>query len=92
MTKSEMVKEVKRANRLLTYSEITNVLETYFKLIEHAMLRGEKCQIGHICVLKPVIRSAHKARNPQTGANVDVPAKKSIKVIVTAAMRELMNK
>ena len=66
------------------YPQVTvrQVLNTTASLVAAALARGD---LGK---LKPVTRAARVARNPKTGAEVQVPAKTGVKFLATKALRE----
>ena len=50
----------------------------------HEELRnGEDILINNVGKIKPILRSARKARNPQTGEEITIREKETIKLVVS---------
>ena len=72
------------------YPQVTvrQVLNTTARLVAAALARGGDAALPELGKLKPVTRAARVARNPKTGAEVQVPAKTGVKFLATKALRE----
>ena len=91
MTKSVLIEKVSERLGSLTKKQTEIVVDTVFDSIKDALVRGEKIEIRGFGNFKPKNRKPRKARNPKTGAKVEVPEKKVLHFKVGKALREAMN-
>ncbi|OGK57473.1 DNA-binding protein [Candidatus Roizmanbacteria bacterium RIFCSPLOWO2_02_FULL_38_10] len=76
MTKADLVMQVaKKAN--LTSKAAKESVNVIFSTITEAMKRGEKVVITGFGTFVVRKRAARKGRNPQTGAEIQIPATKT---------------
>jgi DNA-binding protein HU-beta len=76
MTKAELVAQVaKKAG--LTARAAKDSVNTIFSSITQAMKRGEKVVVTGFGTFLVRKRAARKGRNPQTGAEIQIPATKT---------------
>lgn len=74
-----------------TKKEARATLESVFEVFEDALVEGKKVPLGDIGKLEVRERAARKGRNPQTGAELDIPASKTIAFKAGKHGRELVN-
>jgi DNA-binding protein HU-beta len=87
MTKEEFIDSVKECNSLpCIRADAIRSINAVFMAIEKALLDGEQVVISGVGTLCVVDRAARKARNPITGEEVNVPAKKTLKIKTCAGM------
>ncbi len=76
MTKADLVAQVaKKAN--LTAKAAKDSANAVFSTISDAMKRGEKVVVTGFGTFVVRRRAARKGRNPQTGAEIQIPATKT---------------
>lgn len=76
MTKADLVAQVaKKAD--LTNKAAKDAVGSVFSIISEAMKRGEKVVITGFGTFVVRKRAARKGRNPQTGAEIQIPATKT---------------
>lgn len=76
MTKAELVAQVaKKAG--LTARASKDAVNTVFSSVSQAMKRGEKVVVTGFGTFLVRRRAARKGRNPQTGAEIQIPATKT---------------
>lgn len=76
MTKADLVAQVaKKAN--LTAKAAKDAVSVVFSTIADAMKRGEKVVVTGFGTFMVRKRAARKGRNPQTGAEIQIPATKT---------------
>jgi DNA-binding protein HU-beta len=76
MTKADLVAQVaKKAN--LTAKAAKDSVNGVFSTISDAMKRGEKVVVTGFGTFVVRKRAARKGRNPQTGAEIQIPATKT---------------
>ncbi len=91
MTKSVLIEKVAQKVEGLTRSQTEIVVETVFDSIKKALMNGEKIEIRGFGNFRLKTRDARKARNPKTGASVDVPKKRVLYFKVGKALKEALN-
>ncbi len=90
MTKAELIEEVSRVSDLTKkHSEI--IVDTVFKSIVNALHGGDKIELRGFGSFRIRQRESRKGRNPKTGENVDVPAKKVPYFKPGKELKELIN-
>lgn len=75
--KAELASRV-AATLMITKAEATNAVNGVFDKLADALASGEKVQIPGLGTFIVKATAARKARNPITGAAVDVPAGKKV--------------
>jgi len=76
MTKADLIAQVaKKAN--LTAKAAKDSVNAVFSTISDAMKRGEKVVVTGFGTFVVRRRAARKGRNPQTGAEIQIPATKT---------------
>lgn len=76
MTKADLIAQVaKKAN--LTAKAAKEAVSTVFSTIADALKRGEKVVVTGFGTFMVRKRAARKGRNPQTGAEIQIPATKT---------------
>lgn len=74
MTKKEIVKQI--SDRLgLTQLKTKEIVQLTFDAIVDTLLADKRIELRNFGVFEVKLRKARKARNPRTGAKVDVPPK-----------------
>ena len=91
MTKADLIEEVSQAGKL-TRRDAEVVVETVFQSMSAALARGEKIELRGFGSFRVQARSARRARNPKTGEEVDVPARKVPRFRPGREMRDLLNR
>ena len=76
-----------RASTIITTIFITTIFET----MTEALVRGEKVELRGFGSLRIRHRKPRAARNPKTGAAVDVPPKRVLKFKVGQELRRSIN-
>ncbi len=74
VTKKEIVKSISRKTGATQLTTKAIVQETFNAIID-ALVMGKRVELRNFGVFDLKIRAARQARNPRTGAQVDVPAK-----------------
>ncbi|MBQ6724457.1 MAG: HU family DNA-binding protein [Paludibacteraceae bacterium] len=79
MNKSALIEAV-AAKAQVSKAEAAKVLDAALEAAVEAVKKGEGLQLVGYATLAVVEKPARKAKNPRTGAIVDVPAKKVVKI------------
>lgn len=73
MNKSELISEV-ASKAAMTKKDVEKVVNALFETIEGALKNGEKVQLVGFGTFEVRERKARTGRNPQTGAEITIPA------------------
>ncbi|HJG80019.1 MAG TPA: HU family DNA-binding protein [Brevibacterium senegalense] len=77
--RSELVAEVAEKSGL-TQKQVSDVLDGVFESFTEAVSAGDKLTIPGWLSVERTERAARKGRNPQTGAEIEIPAGYSVKL------------
>jgi integration host factor subunit beta len=91
MTKSVLIEKIAEKLEGLSRKQTEVIVETIFESIKDSLARGGKVEIRGFGNFRLRNRNARKARNPKTGAAVDVPPKKVPYFKVGKELREMVN-
>jgi integration host factor subunit beta len=75
MLKSELVSKIANQNKL-TKSDAERIVSTVFGTITDALLNGDRVELRGFGILSVRNRKARVGRNPKTGEQVNVKAKR----------------
>jgi len=87
MTKSELVRELAEDFEL-PRRQVTELVEAILEKITTVLKSGDKVQLTPFGQFRIRDRAARIARNPQTGAPVNVPAKRVLKFTAGRTLKE----
>ncbi|MDD4172433.1 MAG: HU family DNA-binding protein [Syntrophomonas sp.] len=73
MNKTELISEV-AGKAEITKKDAEKVINAFFTTIEETLKSGDKIQLIGFGTFEVRSRQARKGRNPQTGAEIDIPA------------------
>lgn len=76
MTKNELIEKVAKKSSL-TKKAARDSVDSTFILIRDALTRGEKVVVSGFGTFLIRSRAARRGRNPQTGASIQIPQKKT---------------
>ncbi len=79
MNKSNLI-EAAAAKAQVTKKVATDVINAALEATMEAVKRGEGLQLAGIATIQIVEKPARTARNPRTGATVQLPARKQVKI------------
>ena len=86
----ELIEKVASATDL-TKKDATAAVDAVFSTIQDALANGEKVQLIGFGNFEVRDRAARKGRNPQTGAVIEIPAKKLVKFKATKTLADAVN-
>lgn len=75
MLKGELIKAVARVHPGIYKTDIAMVVETIFKEMRKALIRGETIELRRFGSLKVVSRRPMSGKNPKTGQPMEIPAR-----------------
>ena len=90
MTKAELVEDVARAAEL-TKKDAERLVEIVFESIIESLNQGEKIELRGFGSFRIRKRNARQGRNPKTGENVSVPAKRIPYFKPSKELKDLVN-
>lgn len=76
MTRSELVARIAKLNPSLLQNDAENVVETIFETIKRSLKEGNRVELRGFGVFSVRQRKARQGRNPRTGEEVKVSAKR----------------
>jgi integration host factor subunit beta len=92
MTKSALIEKIAEKVDGLSKKQTEVVIETIFECVKESLTKGGKVEIRGFGNFRLRSRNSRKARDPKTGAAVDVPPKKVPYFKVGKDLREMVNK
>jgi nucleoid DNA-binding protein len=78
VTKRDLVDLVAEKNGSINKTEVLSIVQSFLDTVTESLSKGERIELRDFGVFTPRDRAARKARNPKTGAVVDVPATKTV--------------
>ena len=101
MTQKDFVKAVAvdvnskytaEGKKALTEGNVSDVLSAEVKVITDTLVSGDKLQIAGLGTFCTGERAAREGRNPSTGATIQIPASKTVKLKAAKALKDAINK
>jgi len=89
MNKKELVNEVS-GKVGITKKEVGNILDAITEIIRKALSRREKVTLAGFGTFRVLNRKARRGRNPQTGEELQIPAKKVAKFKAGKNLKEVV--
>jgi len=86
ITKTELVASIASATGQ-SQSTVSGVLDSLFSTVSEAVAKGSKVSIPGWISFEQVETSARTGRNPQTGAEIKIPAGKRVKVTAGSKLK-----
>ena len=91
MNKAELIAKIADESKL-TKKAAEAALDAFVAGVEGALKAGEKVQLVGFGTFEVRQRAARKGRNPQTKAEIKIPASKAPVFTAGKALKELVNK
>ena len=91
MNKAELIAKIAEESKL-TKKAAETALDAFVTSVEEALKNGEKVQLVGFGTFEVRKRAARKGRNPQTKAEIKIPASKAPVFKAGKALKELVNK
>jgi DNA-binding protein HU-beta len=90
MTKSEFVAKLAESAKI-SRKQAGQVFATFVDTITGSLKGGERIALPGLGSFSAVKREARKGRNPQTGAEIKIPARKAVKFSASGALSRDLN-
>ena len=91
MNKEELVKEIAKKTRM-PQKQVAEVISLMIESIEKTVARGKRVTLVGFGTFEARKRAARTGRNPQTGKEIKIPAKKAPTFTAGKKFKELVNK
>ena len=91
MNKAELIAKIAEESKL-TKKAAETALDAFMTTVEGALKNGEKVQLVGFGTFEVRQRAARKGRNPQTKAEIKIPASKAPVFKAGKALKDLVNK
>ncbi len=89
-TKAETIDAVAQAAGV-SKADAEKVVGAFFDHVVETTMAGDKVTVPGFGSFSTTERSARKGRNPQTGAEVDIPASTAMKFTASSALKDALN-
>lgn len=89
MIKADVVSRVQSATGL-SAAESAKAVSAFLDVVTAELAAGNEIPLQGFGKLSVKARPARKARNPQTGATIDVPASKTVSFAAAKALRDAL--
>lgn len=76
----------------LERSQAINAVEAVIDAIAESLSRGESVYLRGFATLKSVVKKAKKGQNIKGGYTVNIPARRSVKIVPSPELKNRMNK
>ena len=90
MNKAELITSMAEKSKL-TKKDAELALKALIESVEETLEKGEKVQLIGFGTFETRERAAREGRNPQTGAVIEIPAKKLVKFKATKTLADAVN-
>ncbi len=88
MTKAELIAKIQEKAGLESKAAAGKALDALIESITEALASGESIALVGFGTFKVTERAARTGRNPQTGAEIQIPASKIVKFTVGKTLKE----
>ena len=92
MTKKEFAKELFKNSGLTTVTEAERVTEAFIQTVKEQVAKGNTLFFRDFGIFSIRTSSRKEGRNPRTGEEVIVPAKKVVRFKAGKSFKEIVNK
>lgn len=91
MTRSQIIKLVARAHPHLTKRDIMAIIDIFFDEISRALVNGDRVELRGFGSFGTKTRAPRIARNPRTGAKVDLNSRRAAYFRASRKLRDKVN-
>ncbi|OPY69483.1 MAG: DNA-binding protein HRL53 [Syntrophorhabdaceae bacterium PtaU1.Bin034] len=90
MTKTEMVAKLATAGKI-TKRQAETIFSAFVDSIKESLQKNERVALPGLGSFTCVERKARKGRNPRTGAEIKIPARKAVKFSTSSGLSKNLN-
>ena len=91
MNKKEIVKVVANKFEEYTQKEISEIVDAFLDTVKDQLVAGEVVRLSGFGNFEVATRAARTGRNPQTGAEIEIPEKKAPKFKPAKALKDAVD-
>ena len=91
MTKSELIEILAQKQTQLAYKDVELAVKTMLERMSEALASGERIEIRGFGSFQVKVREAREGRNPKTGEEVQIPAKRTPFFKVGKELKEMVD-
>ena len=77
MVRSELVQKISMENKNLEPEEVEKIVDLFFDSITSRLAKGGRVELRNFGAFSTRSRKARVGRNPRTGAEINIPARKT---------------
>ena len=88
MTKAELIDQIAQKAGLESKGVAEKALSATIEVLRESLVAGESVTLTGFGTFKVVERAARKCRNPQTGEEISVPARKVVKYVPSKKLKD----
>ena len=92
MKKYDLVREIASEIKGVTCKEVSEIVNKLFEKLSKALEVNDSYNHDNFGTFKVVLRKARKGRNPQTEEIINIPARKTVKFVVSGTIKKKLNK
>ena len=90
MKRQDIIDQVVRKTEL-TSREATQAVEAVIAVFEESIVKGESIYLRGFATFKQVVKKEKKGQNIKGGYTVTIPARRSVKLILSKELKDKMN-
>ena len=91
MNKKEIIKTVANKYEGYTQKEIGEIIDVFLGVVQDQLVAGETVRLSGFGNFEVATRAARMGRNPQTGAEIEIPEKKAPKFKPAKALKDAVD-
>lgn len=92
MTKMELASALVEKVPGMKLSEAIAATEGVIEVISDALVAGDTITLRGFATIKPVVQAARKGRDIKGGKVIDVPERRSVKLVLSKELKAKLNK
>lgn len=90
MNKQELIAKI-AADTGITKTAAAGAVDSFFEGLVKSLKKGQAVTFVGFGTFKTVQRKARQARNPQTGATIDIPKRRAVRFTAGKALKAAVN-
>ena len=91
LTKAELVQQVYKNHDSLTKAQATESVESFLRLSKNSLINGENLLLSGFGKFNVKDKKARRGRNPQTGAELTLSARRVVTFKPSGILRDKIN-
>lgn len=91
MNRKNLIAIVHDSHQDLSKARVSEIVDSVISSMKTAVIKGEDILLQRFISLKHITKKARNGFNPYHGVKIQIPAKKTLKLIVSKAVKEWLN-